>query len=774
MFGLGTLARMGAARFRRNPVTSVALFLLIALTATTASSGVGTAATVIGATGRLFSDAIAPDFVQMHVGDIDEKRLEEFAATRPEIVDFQATTVLTLDNEDLAFDGVSDESRAGVMEVLLATQSDRFDLLLGSDNRVLELAAGEIAVPVFYMQEYGLVVGDTVTMRVGAQQSTFVVVDLLRDAQMNPSIVNSKRFLISDVDWEALQPALPAQHLITFRLDTSDLTGFAAAYREAGLPVNGPAIDGSLLRLVSSLTDGVVAALTLALSLVLLVISFLCLRLVVLTTLENERRRIGILRALGFSADQVIGAALAGYALIAIVGSAVGLMAAQPLKSLLTAPVTLYAGALPDTTPTLIAMIAACLLTAFLTVGFSALLLRRIRKRTPIAVLRGETPRRRRKRHRVSPPFRGGPVAAWLAVRSRLSRPGGALLLFVIITVATMLSLLPARITQTISAPSFVTTMGVGASDLRAFLPGATTHAEVAALMDDLKARPDIDKLVASASYRTTAASDHAGRQDLAVEVIDASTFPITYSTGNAAISHDEITLSTLAAEALGVQCGDEIVLDWDGAKQTLIVSGTYQDITNGGRSAKTPLLPGISQEPIWRAVAADIRPGSDAQQVALELGRDHPGATITDLDRFVDQTFGSTVRQLNVATGMASIFGLALVLVITTLQGRLEIARDHRGLRTLRLIGYSATEVRATLVLRTVLVAGVAIPVGAVLTELLGPTLLGAILASLGGSTTSLIPPGVATIVIPLSAAVAAAGATLLSTFPLTRPLAD
>ena len=774
MAGDSGVAKMIAARLRRAPVSMLALLLLVGLTATTASAAIGTIATVSQATDRLFRAAIAPDAVQMHSGELDPDAIERFAASRDDVRDMQIESALTVPNADLTLNGRTDAARTGVMELLFVRQNPRFDLLLGSDNRPLALGAGEIAVPVAYQQEYGLAPGDRVVLETASGEHAFTVVDLLRDAQMNPSIVNSKRFLVSDADWATLAAALPQQYLVAFRLDPGSASEFQDAYRAAGLPENGPAVDGSLLRLVTVLADGVVAGLILLVSIVFSAISLLCLRLVILTTIEHERRRIGLLRTLGFSAGRIIRIDLAAYALVAIGGAAIGLACAWPVRNLLTAPVERFAGRPEHEVATVVAMIGAAALTAAAAVASAAILMRRLRAITPLAALRDQTERRTRRSSLGLRPPRRGPDSLWLAARSRASRPGGALLLVAIIATAVLLSLVPVRVAQTVAAPEFVTTMGVGDSDLRVFAPGATSATEVSRLQAELRADPDVTGVVASASYSALARVDAGQPQTLAIESIESDRYPVTYRAGGAAENERQIAVSSLAADALGVTVGDHVTVAWGARELRLSVSGIYHDITNGGRSAKTPLPADPEQEAIWYAIAADVRPGADPQRVASEVSLSAPGVTVTDLDRFTAETLGDAVDQLRTLTLLVTAFALALVLGIIVLSSHLEAARDQRSLTTLHVLGYSTSQIRSTLILRTAIVAVLAAPLGVWLAEQAGPLLLGALLASLGGGATPLVAPGAEIVAIPATIVLAAVAAAALSARSLIPALAS
>ena len=70
------------------------------------------------------------------------------------------------------------------------------------DNNRPDVLPGQVYVPVCYRTRYELNIGDT--MRIGSEGLT--VAGFLRDAQMNSMMASSKRFLVSQWDYERLKP----------------------------------------------------------------------------------------------------------------------------------------------------------------------------------------------------------------------------------------------------------------------------------------------------------------------------------------------------------------------------------------------------------------------------------------------------------------------------------------------------------------------------------------------------------------------------------------
>ena len=68
--------------------------------------------------------------------------------------------------------------------------------------------------------------------------------------------------------------------------------------------------------------------------------------------------------------------------------------------------------------------------------------------------------------------------------------------------------------------------------------------------------------------------------------------------------------------DGLNKKVGDEVVVKVGGTEKTLKVSGIYQDITNGGKTAKAHTSLSVNEEAVlWYVVYMDVATGVDKQE---------------------------------------------------------------------------------------------------------------------------------------------------------------
>ena len=169
--------------------------------------------------------------------------LTEFAEQNKYVDEFQMNEFLNVEGTKINIAGTT--LAHSVQDNGFSTQSENFDYLLDLDGHVIEVSNGDIYVPVSYWKDGIADLGDTVIVH----DQIFTIAGFLRDSQMNSMLASSKRFLVSEQDFAAIQEAGTIEYLIEFRLkDLKDLKNFEEAYISAGLEANGPTITYQLFK----------------------------------------------------------------------------------------------------------------------------------------------------------------------------------------------------------------------------------------------------------------------------------------------------------------------------------------------------------------------------------------------------------------------------------------------------------------------------------------------------------------------------------------------
>jgi len=765
------IGRMLRKDLLRKKLITIVVFTFIFLSALLVASGTNLIIELSTSLNALFTRASTPHFMQMHAGPLDQAEIDSWAAANDMVTDQQTVEMITVDGSNLYLGESQNPEENSIMDISFVIQNEDFDFLLDLDNDIIQLSPGEIAVPVYYSQQRDLAIGDEVRITTGAEDMVFAITAFNRDSQMNPAIVHSKRFLIHEQDYANLRETIDeTEYLIEFLLvDDSQISTFASAYQASDLPKTGPALDRGLFRTLNALSDGLVVGVVILMSLVLIVIAILCLRFTLLATIEEDTKEIGVMKAIGLARSDIKRIYLAKYVAMGAAAALLGYLTSLLLSQVLSANVLLYLGSgSKSVLQTALPLVAAS--SIFLIVTISCMvILRRFNRISAVEALRsgsvGESmrsiPMLNLKRGRVLN------INVYLGVRDVLQRSRLYGLLAFVFFFCAVIIIIPIHFLTTIQSPTFISYMGSGQSDIRIDLRQSEDVADrfdstFAYLTDD----PDVVKLSPLVTSQFTVIQSDGTLETLNIETGDFSLFPLNYVNGTAPQQENEIALSFLNAKEMEKQIGDTVTLVIEGQEREMAVSGIYQDVTNGGKTAKAT-LPYNPQIVLWYTFNLNLRSDANIEEKVLEYSQVFDPARVNDIAGYVSQTMGNTVQQLKAVTVVTAVVGLAVSVLITSLFMMMLIAKDTGQIAIMRSLGFSLRNIRTQYLSRALFLLAFGIVLGTLFSNTLGQQLVSVGLSLLGGTSriSFVIDPLQAYVVYPFILMFTVAVTTILST---------
>lgn len=727
---------------------------------------------LLGAIDNMLIEAKTPHFMQMHSGDIDMERLRHFADTHSGVESFQVLEYLNIDGAEIIID--EDSLAWSVQDNGLSTQSNIFDFLLDLNGDIIRPADGEIYVPIYYMREGAAKVGDTLTIN----GVTFTVAGFLRDSQMNAALVSSKRFLVSENDFEKVRNFGMLEYLIEFRLkDSSSTSAFESAYLQAELESNGPpAITYPLIRMINSITDGIMIAVLVLISILVIIVAFLCIRFTLLAKIEEDYKEIGVLKAVGLRVSHVKKLYMAKYGAIAGIACVFGFLIALIVQEPFMQNIRLYMG---ESNRFLLGLIlgfvgaAAIFLVVMLYVNG---VLRRFRKISAAQAIRFGAPQEKSKsaKNFLLSQNRLFSRNVFLGIKDVLSRKKLYITMLMVLVISTFIMVVPQNIYNTISSRNFVTYTGIGISDMHLYIQQTQTDnvsQSAEEIAQALAQDESVLKYTVLASMMFDMKADDGTIQRLRVELGDHGVFPITYSKGRAPQVDTEIAISTLNADELEKTIGDEIVLLVDGEEKRLTVCGTYSDVTNGGKTTKA--IFGANQKDIlWSAIPITFYDNSVTDEKVSEYKEQFPYVKASSIDEHIEQTFGSTITAIQKVSYVSIAATIALTILVTLLFMKMLVTKDRYPVAVLKSMGFTSTDIRRQYVTRSIIVLVLGISIGTILSNTLGEWVGVALISSFGASSFHfIVNPLFAYLFSPLLIAICVYIATLLGVSDI-RPL--
>lgn len=741
----------------KNKGVNLALLLILTMSAFLMCTGAVVMERLVGSVDALFEQAQPPHFLQMHTGSVDAEALALFAGKHREIESWLVEDMIGFDGAAISWhsgSGGSGDLSASLIDNLFVTQNTEFDLLIDEAGDIPEPAMGEVYAPIVHQQGQDLQRGDTVTIATNSGPYSLTVRGFIRDAQMASSLSSATRFLVSTGDFQNLEAAGGGdpEIIVEYRLNDPALASqFQSAYEaDASLPANGQAVTFQMIRLINAFSDGLVALALVFVSGLLMAIALLSLRFVIRGTVEDEVHEIGVMKAIGLPHRSIASLYLTRYRALAIaaclLGGGLSIVAARAL----TATIQKNYAVAPLGIMTFLGPVLALTAVYLTVISLCRSALRAVRRVEVVGALvhgsvldEAQTARRAR---RIARRARGARLDStrntsmnrrllWLDLRADA---GQWALLPVVFAIATLVMTLPTNVLTTFESSRFVTYMGSPESDVRVDVQftedAAGIHRNV---MADMIADERIQK-VSDAGQTLIRVHNDEGWETLRLMVGDHADESIEYLSGGAP-GPGEIALSALNANHYAVSTGDEmtVVLAAPGAPETVVVSGIYQDVTSGGRTAK--MSGEVPPDASAYVILATLSPDADPSEVALTYASAHPDAKVVPTRAYVKETLGSITDAFRSAAALAAFFGITVCFAITALFLKLRLTRERSRMGVLTALGFSSRELVGQVLLKVLITVGLGTAVGTLLAATAGEALVGGLLALSGLGITRL-----------------------------------
>lgn len=739
---------------------TITLFILVAAMLTSLAAML--LVNLLGAIDNMLLVAKTPHFMQMHSGKIDMERLSHFADTQGNTEFFQVLEFLNIDGAEII---IGENSLAGsVQDNGLTMQGEKFDFLLDLNNDIIHPANGEIYVPIYYMKEGKFAVGDKVSIH----GNTFTVAGFLRDSAMNAAMTSSKRFLVSNNDFEKVRESGRLEYLIEFRLkDGSAISVFESAYIDARLEANGPpAVTYSLFMMANAISDGIMIAVLVLISILVIIVAFLCIRFTLLAKIEEDYKEIGVLKAVGLRVSHIKKLYIAKYGTIAGLASILGFLASLLIQGPFMQNIRLYMGESNRfLLGSLFGFVGAVAIFVVIMLYVNGVM-RSFHKISAAQAIRFGAPHEAPKSTKSFQLSKNRLFSrdVFLGIKDVLSRKKLYMTMLMVLVISSFIMIVPQNIYNTISSRDFMTYMGIGSCYMRLDIQQGDRIAQTTDMIADAMAQDSsISKYTVLTSAMFDMSMDDGTVQRLKVELGDHSSFPIEYSKGRMPQLETEIAISVMNADDLEKTVGDKISLIVDGREKSFTICGIYSDITNGGKTAKA-LFKTEQATVLWSTIPVEFYDNSVKDMKISEYRDKYPLAKVSDIDDYIDQTFGPMVDAMQKVSYAAIAATILLSILVTLLFMKMLVAKDRYPIAIQKSIGFTNSYIIDQYITRSAIILIFGVLIGTFLSNTLGELIGVALISSFGASSFHFeVNPFFAYLLAPLLIAVCVCIATII-----------
>ena len=743
--------------FRKRAWKNIVLFVFMCLSVTIAASVVLMLSQLFSSITSMYETAKPPHFLQMHMGTVNQADIDEFNESFPGVTYWQTTAMIDLYGEDIT---VSGEDKYYTLsdcrlDISFVKQNKEYDVFLDEKRAPLNLSAGEIGVPMIMLDQYDISLGDKIIISADGIVKQFTVAAYVCDGMMNSTICSSTRFLISDADFDSLLGNIgETEYLIeTYFTDSSLATSYQTAYEQSDkeLPKNGQAITYTIIFLLSALTDILTAMVFVLTGIMLVLVVVICLRYVILAELEDDVVEIGTMKSIGIPDKGIEDLYLAKIRILMSVAGVVGFLLALLFLPKFTGHISRFFGAQPLNVQSLLWAVVSVALIYCIILLFTKKVLKQIKKKTIVDLLVLNDGFGKKVKVKTGL-YKSKGLSTNALIGLQEVRKGYGIV-FVLMLIITILVMVPIRSLQAMQAEDFVTYMGSPICDLLAEVTQGDLleerNAKLSELLSEEVKTGYVQNVDVLRRVRLQAFSSTGELVGVHVDTGLSAGKGIVYLSGSSPTDEKHIALSYLLADELGKEVGDTVDITTDHQTYSLEICGIYQDVTSGGKTAKTIYdFPGeLSEKYTYQlelsanvlasdgTSASDISVDEFADNLKSKLGS---GYSIKSMDGFLEQTLGGVTTRLGQAVYLVIMIGFVITVFIVLLFMELRLARTMRALAEKIVMGIPVKAICIQELYPMLFTGCTGVILGVILTELIGEKVVSALFSMLGLGITS------------------------------------
>ena len=691
---------------KRKRAMNVILLVFIILASMFMSSGVSNIITVTTALDSYFEMADVPDYFAFsenksfdqdicgtleNASAIDEFRIEEFVS--------MSQSNITRDGEPLNASNISQK---------LVLQSDRdmgINYFLDDESILKSVPKGEFYATRFIEKNMGLKAGDKITVEIEGVSREFTFAGSFRDAVCGTELMGMKRFILNGEDFDEYMSDETVKNMYGGKflyIHTADLDKTLSQIADIS---DGFVFSGDAEMLGQAyIFEMIIMGLILAVSLILIIISFAVLRFTIAFTLSEEFREIGVMKAIGIRSIKIRGLYLTKYAAISVVGVALGLILSYPFGKMLINRSTEFI--IIDSGSNAFANIGCAVLVAAIILLFCLGCTGRVGRMSPIdAVRNGQTGERFRKKSVMSLGKSRLGTTAFLAANDIVGSPKRYAV--IIFTFFLCMSLLIILSNATASLKSGKLLKYFGMTDCHAVTDIGDEamkfmtedgHEKVKKYLEDMEQTLAENSMPAKCMteyfiYSMIGYGEYESKAAI-LQGTGTTMDMYEYLEGIHPQNSDEIAVTTLLAKKLGAEIGDTVTMSYPtGETAEFIITALYQSMVNQGISVRVHTDCDINY------IAAS---GSDGTQIRFTDDPDDK-EVLSRIEKIKElypkfssvKTAGETVSDttgvgdaIDAVKKMSAVLTVILVALITVLMERSFIAKEQAEIALMKAIG--------------------------------------------------------------------------------------
>lgn len=640
------------------------------------------------------------NFSMMNITKKDIQKITAFMKAK-DIDDYQIEHAITLPLSVMRFNGTNDLESSGCFATTLPKT---YNFLFDENNNTPNIQPGEVGIPLSMKHQLNLQLHDTFQILRGTRTYTYKITSFVRDSVYGSDMMGQKRIILHPADYQIQYDITQdIEHAVVLSVnDGPNTKQLEYEMQKAGLP-NAILVDKETAELSFMGVSLGTSAMLLMSGIILLCMSFLIIRFTILFQIESNYAEIGIMKAIGFQHSQIKPLYLMKYMGITFIGVIIGFFTSIPFAELLENMQASVVPVMPGNTGTYLSLIIVILIPA-LVYTVTTLVLRKLKKQSTMDAIRkgneGETYKEHT--HFTLAKTRLHRLHSFLAFNDLMTHRKHFLMMVIIYAFCMVLILVPLTLKDAFQKDTFLQILKISIGDLYSQQNGGNSVKDLeekrAMVLRDLKVYDEKIRVDLETMTSASLSDDGLNTSVFLMKRADGNTIAFDY--GKAPKLSNELALSTTLAKRYGKTVGDSISMEYEGKKNTYLISGIYSSMMNLGNN----ILAGDLEYEYAYTGYLVIHLSQDEltnHQVAETIKKEYKGLKLIDSKQMTKSFSGDMPQQITMMSDLIISIILIILFALTILFSKLHMLRAKKAIALMRSMGYAKQNIRRWLFVR-------------------------------------------------------------------------
>lgn len=622
---------------------------------------------------------------------------------------------------------------------------------------------GEVLVSKTMLETEKLHIGEKITIQSKGVSKDLTIKAAVKDAAFGNEMVGISRFLLNEKDFQDYQPVTYA--LGVYYIMTPDIDAFTELLNHQGFTQIINIISIDTYKMVYAF-DMIVAGLLIAVGICLICIALLVLRFTLVFSIEEQYQEIGILKAIGLKNRNIKKIYLIKYFVIVVVGAVLGTLLSIPVSQVMIQSVSQNMIMASDELN--LAINIGCALSIIaLVIMFCYLSTRKLNKVSAITAIRGGYTGERYHSYRGFhlSKMKYLSVSNYLGFNDITTHLTRYIVLIITFCLSFILITIPLNTINTMHSQEMLKKFSIdpNASVLLKNIEvsqGIKYHF----VTDLIEGMQRVEKKMEDKGYQVDMTgeplyfinyTDHKKQKNYNLMTLQLVGHPrdfLDYDEGYAPELPNEVAFSKDIMTENHWQIGDFVTANINGKKQNMIISGTFTDYMQLGKSARLNSQINCDQETMFDywSIMVNVHSSQSQEKLIQTLQKEFPEYKWQSGQELADETIGGIQTSLQEMIIPMTILLCGVIMLITLLMEKLFITREKGEIAMLKSIGFQHKTIQKWQMMRMAFVVIVAMIVSIPLSLLSNAIVLKPIFAIMGAQVNIQVDPLQAYLIYP------------------------